>query len=91
VRDAMNRVQPDIRDYVMKRAEDCLQQKRGESRCPASKDHQQVLNGWRSVPSFSTAIAAAEAVMLRGSLMSAAQRRDHVLDQSASGVTGKRR
>jgi hypothetical protein len=81
VRDAMNRVQPRHKGYVMKRAEGLSPAEAWEESMPRVNAPSASAKRLEERPVIRTAIAAAEAVVLRGSLMSAAQRRDHVLDR----------
>jgi len=81
VRDAMHRVQPRHKGYVMKRAEGLSPAQAWEEVMPRVNSPAASAKRLEERPVIRTAIAAAEAVVLRGSLMSAAQRRDHVLDR----------
>lgn len=84
---ALRRLNPKHREYVMKRAE-------GQSRAQAYKeaisDTKRATDYARkieSLPHIQTALAAAEAAVVKGSLMTAAQRRDYVLDRLVMETT----
>lgn len=84
---ALRRLNPKHREYVMRRAE-------GKSRSQAYKeaisDTKRATDYARkieSLPHIQTALAAAEAAVVKGSLMTAAQRRDYVLDRLVMETT----
>jgi len=81
VQDALHRVQDKHRDYVMQRAAGSSPAEAWEQTMPKTKSASSSAYRLEASPPIRTAIEAASAVMLRGSLMSAAQRRDHVLDR----------
>ena len=81
MQDAMNRVQPRHKGYVMKRAEGLSPAQAWEEAMPRVNSPAASAKRLEERPVIRTAIAATEAVVLRGSLMTAAQRRDHVLDR----------
>ena len=81
VQDALHRVQDKHRDYVMQRAAGSSPAEAWRETMPETKDASSSAYRLESSPPIRTAIEAASTVMLRGSLMTAAQRRDHVLDR----------
>jgi len=81
VQDALHRVQDKHRDYVLQRAAGSSPAEAWRQPMHKTKDASNSAYKLESSPPIRTAIEAASAVMLRGSLMSAAQRRDHVLDR----------
>jgi hypothetical protein len=81
VQDALHRVQDKHRDYVMQRAAGSSPAEAWRETMPETKDASSSAYRLEASPPIKTAIEAASTVMLRGSLMSAAQRRDHVLDR----------
>ena len=81
VQDALHRVQDKHRDYVLQRAAGSSPAQAWKDTMPKTKDASSSAYRLEASPPIRTAIEAAATVMLRGSLMSAAQRRDHVLDR----------
>ena len=81
VQDALHRVQDKHRDYVMQRAAGSSPAEAWRETMPKTKDASSSAYRLENSPPIRTAIEAASTVMLRGSLMTAAQRRDHVLDR----------
>lgn len=81
VQDALHRVQDKHRDYVMQRAAGSSPAEAWRETMPETKDASSSAYRLEASPPIRTAIEAASTVMLRGSLMTAAQRRDHVLDR----------
>ena len=84
---ALRRLNPKHREYVMKRAEG---QSRSQAYREAISDTKRATDYARkieSLPHIQTALAAAEAAVVKGSLMTAAQRRDYVLDRLVAETT----
>ena len=81
VQDALHRVQDKHREYVMQRAAGSSPAQAWKETMPETKSASSSAYRLEASPPIRTAIEAASTVMLRGSLMSAAQRRDHVLDR----------
>ena len=81
VQDALHRVQDKHRDYVMQRAAGSSPAEAWRETMPKTQDASSSAYRLEASPPIRTAIEAASGVMLRGSLMTAAQRRDHVLDR----------
>jgi len=81
VGDAMRRVRPKHKGYIMSRAEGNTPAQAWEQTMPKVNKPDSSARRLEERPHIKTAIAAAEDAVIRGSLMSAAQRRDYVLDR----------
>lgn len=81
VAEAMRRVQPRHKQYVMRRAEGMTPGQAWTETQGPSIEPTKAGRRLEESPVIKTAIAKTEEVVLKGSLMSAAQRRDYVLDR----------
>jgi len=81
VADAMKRVQPRYKEYIMQRAGGKTPAQAWEDTMPQVNNPEASGRRLETRPSIKTALTVAEEAAIRGSLMSAAQRRDYVLDR----------
>ena len=81
VADALKRVQPRHKGYIMQRAAGKTPAQAWQDTMPKVNNPDASARRLETRPNIKTALHAAEEAVIRGSLMSAAQRRDYVLDR----------
>jgi hypothetical protein len=87
VADAMKRVQPRHKGYIMQRAAGKTPAEAWNDTMPKVNNPDGSARRLEERPAIRTALAVAEEAVIRGSLMSAAQRRDYVLDRLIEETT----